>query len=59
MDLRQKPELVNHRRCHSILQAKNDLFEFIEIWYNRKRKHAYLSYQTPEKFNEINYSKCD
>ncbi len=28
-------------------QAKMALFEFIEIWYNRKRRHSALNYLTP------------
>ncbi len=45
-----KSELIIH--CHYINQrhAKNDVFEFIEIWYNRKRRHSYLGYLTPEEF---------
>jgi transposase InsO family protein len=53
-----KSELVKHSVFYSILQAKTVLFEFIEIWYNRKRKHAYLGYKTPEQYGKINYSKC-
>jgi len=53
-----KSELVKHSDYHSILQAKTEIFEFIEIWYNRKRKHKYLGYKTPEQFGKINYSKC-
>ncbi|WP_370687398.1 IS3 family transposase [Fulvivirga maritima] len=53
-----KSELVKHTNFYSIFQAKNDLFEFIEIWYNRKRKHSHLGYKTPEQFNNHNYSKC-
>jgi transposase InsO family protein len=53
-----KSEMVRHTYFYSILQAKAALFEFIEIWYNRKRKHAYLGYQTPEQFGENNYMKC-
>lgn len=53
-----KSELVKHTKYHSILQAKNSLFEFIEIWYNRKRIHQYLGYKTPEQYRKINYSKC-
>jgi hypothetical protein len=27
-----------------------DIFEFIEIWYNRKRRHSALDYKTIEEF---------
>ena len=53
-----KSELVNHLSFSSILEAKTELFDFIEIWYNRKRKHAYLGYKTPEEYGKINYLKC-
>lgn len=53
-----KSELVKHIRFNSILQARNELFEFIEIWYNRKRKHEYLGYKTPEQYGQTKYSKC-
>lgn len=32
-----KTELIYHDRYESILQAKSAIFEYIEIWYNRKR----------------------
>ena len=53
-----KSELVRHAEFHTILQAKTEIFEFIEIWYNRRRKHSYLGYKTPEEYAKINYSKC-
>ena len=53
-----KSEMVNHVKFHSILQARKELFEFIEIWYNRKRKHAYLGYKTPEQYGNSIYSNC-
>ena len=52
-----KSEMVQHVKYHSILHAKNDVFEFVEIWYNRQRKHSYLGYKTPEQFGKINYLK--
>ena len=50
--------MIYHVSYQSILQAKNDVFEFVEIWYNRKRIHSYLGYKTPEQYGKINYSKC-
>ena len=53
-----KSEMIYHVKYDSVLHAKNDVFEFIEIWYNRKRIHSYLGYKTPEQYGKINYSKC-
>lgn len=45
-----KSELIFHRKYLNYWYAKNEIFEFIEIWYNRKRRHSYLGYLTPEEF---------
>jgi transposase InsO family protein len=31
-------------------EASRELFEFIEIWYNRQRRHSSLGYRTPVEF---------
>lgn len=50
-----KSEMVNHYRFQSRAHARLEIFEFIEIWYNRKRRHSSLGYLTPVEFeqNEI------
>jgi putative transposase len=35
-------------------EAKELLFDYIEIFYNRQRSHSFLNYETPEKF-ELNF----
>ncbi len=45
-----KSEMVYHNRFRSKAHARLEVFEFIEIWYNRKRRHSYLGYLTPEEF---------
>lgn len=35
-------------------QIKVLIFEFIEIWYNKRRKHSYLSFLIPEDFKKDN-----
>lgn len=32
--------------------ARRELFEFIEIWYNRQRRHSSLGYRSPAQFEE-------
>lgn len=45
-----KSELIQHKHYLSHFHAKMEIFEFIEIWYNRKRKHAHLGYKSPDEF---------
>jgi transposase InsO family protein len=33
-------------------EASRELFGFIEIWYNRQRRHSSLGYRTPMQFEE-------
>lgn len=42
-------------RYASRAAARNSLFEYIEAWYNRKRRHSALGYLSPEQF-ENNHS---
>ncbi|MBW3467914.1 IS3 family transposase, partial [Arthrospiribacter ruber] len=49
-----KSEMVYHSLFKTIPEAKVAIFEFIEIWYNKKRKHSYLKYMTPEQFENLN-----
>jgi putative transposase len=34
-------------------EARSILFEYIEIWYNRQRRHSTLGYVSPERFEEL------
>ena len=45
-----KKELVHHRRYRSRAEAKADMFEYIEVWYNRKRRHSSLDYRCPVEY---------
>lgn len=50
-----KSELIDHVHYYSRFQARVEIVEFIEIWYNRKRKHASLSYLSPYEFLNQKY----
>ncbi len=45
-----KSELVHQRRYTTREQARQSIFEYIEVFYNRKRLHSSLGYQSPEAF---------
>ena len=45
-----KNELVFQRTFATRQQAKDAIFEWIEVWYNRKRRHSSLGYISPEAF---------
>ena len=45
-----KTEWVNHHRYHSRSEATHSLFYYIEIFYNRKRRHSVLDYATPQEY---------
>ncbi len=42
-----KTELIYHRKFVTRQEARLAIFEFIEGWYNRKRRHSALGYRTP------------
>jgi transposase InsO family protein len=45
-------ELLNDGVFETRAKANRELFEFIEIWYNRQRRHSTLGYRTPVEFEE-------
>jgi putative transposase len=45
-----KTELVNHEHYATREQARASVFEYIEVFYNRKRLHSSLGYVSPESF---------
>lgn len=51
-----KNELVHHQRYATRNEAKASIQEYIEIFYNRQRRHSRLGYISPVVF-ETNYYK--
>ena len=47
-----KNELVYHEDYKTRTAARQSIFEYIEVFYNRQRRHAFLNYITPVEYEE-------
>jgi putative transposase len=45
-----KRELIDHRQYGTRNAATRDIFEYIEVFYNRLRRHSTLGYDSPAEF---------
>lgn len=46
-----KAEMIYGNKLVKENQMRIKIFEYIEIWYRKKRRHSYLGYKTIEEFN--------
>jgi transposase InsO family protein len=37
---------------NSRAEARQSIFEYVEVWYNRQRRHSALGYASPETFEQ-------
>ena len=49
-----KSDLVYQTYFYTKKQAKREIFEYIEFYYNRVRSHSFLGNLSPCRFEEIN-----
>lgn len=49
-----KKELINRNKLLPKKQMRAEVYEYIENWYNKKRRHSFLGYRSIEEFDEIN-----
>lgn len=47
-----KNELIYHEDYRTRAEARQSIFEYIEVFYNRKRRHAFLNYMTPVEYED-------
>jgi putative transposase len=48
-------ELLAGAEWHTRTEARAAIFEYIEVWYNRQRRHSTLEYVSPAAY-ELQYS---
>lgn len=49
-----KDELVYNENYASRHEAKQSIFKYIELYYNRQRLHSYLNYKAPLEYEALN-----
>lgn len=47
-----KRELVHGERYRTREEARLSIFEYVEVFYNRERKHSGLGYKSPEQYEK-------
>ncbi len=48
-----KTELVYFERYKTRSEARGSIFEYIEVFYNRERRHSALNYKSPVDFERL------
>jgi len=48
-----KKELIHREKFQTRRQAASAIFEYLEIFYHRKRRHSKLGYRSPVEFEKI------
>lgn len=51
-----KTELTHHEKYETRAEAKSNIFEYIEVFYNRQRRHSSIGYLSPAVY-EAAYQK--
>ena len=52
-----KTELVHHEDYLSRTEAKASIFEYIEVFYNRQRRHSHIGQMAPLAFENAAASR--
>lgn len=53
-----KMELIHHKRYRTREEARRDIFDYIEVFYNRQRLHSQLGYRTPAEYEAVALKKA-
>ena len=51
-------EIYNQNHYQTKREAQRDIFEYIEVFYNRERLHSTLGYYTPEEYEQVQLTKA-
>jgi len=45
-----KQELIHHRQYRTRKEARQEIFEYLAVFYNRQRRHSTIGYRSPTEF---------
>ena len=48
-----KVDLIYLKKYEMRIEVKRDIFEYIEIFYNRERLHSSIGYNSPEEYEKM------
>ena len=48
-----KEECIERKKYRTRAEARQDIFEYIEVFYNRQRKHSSLEYVSPFRYEQM------
>jgi transposase InsO family protein len=50
---RMQTELLNRRRWRTRVELSTEIFDWIEVFYNRIRRHSSIGMQSPISFEKL------
>ncbi len=53
---RMQTELLNRKRWKTRIELANAIFDYLEIFHNRQRRHSALEMRTPIEFELLHQS---
>jgi putative transposase len=53
---RMQVELLDRKRWSTRLEPSNAIFDYLEIWHNRQRRHSQLGMLSPIRFEAQEHS---
>ncbi len=53
-----KKERIRRRIYRTREEARSDIFEYIEMFYNRTRRHSYVGYVSPMEFEQASKQRA-
>ena len=51
---RMQVELLDRKKWNTRIELANAIFEYIEVFHNRKRRHSSLGMYTPNEYEILN-----